>query len=242
MDLQVTGTFGCVLAGVDPTKGHFGSTSALEKGIQLKEHHSRIRGQYNLLAQKLDKSGFHSAHEELLRAAYDRTTEGNKVKDVGLLFYYLMVRDKDLNFLTSVLNNDENGEEVESEEKVDNETGYGKRQRLNKEKDSRLRSLADDKQISMMRSIMSPITPDNNYNLSMIAKNEQAVITSSKNASYLMSLTTTEATKVNIMEIDSIKSTLKDKAVESLLTGPQIQQLKDKLLVLMGLSPSTPAN
>lgn len=93
MELHVPDTIGFVLSNVDPSKGYFGDTSALSKGIQLKEHHVKIRGQYNSLIVKLDKGGFHAAHDELLRAAYDRTTEGNKVKDIGLLFYYLLLRN-----------------------------------------------------------------------------------------------------------------------------------------------------
>lgn len=114
----------------------FSDTSALSKGVQFKEIHGKIRTMYNTVLQKLDKSEFHSAHDELLRATYDRTTEGNKVKDMGLFFYCLTVKDKGLDFLSSVLHNDENGEEQEEESANDGETTYGKRKRSNREKDA----------------------------------------------------------------------------------------------------------
>ena len=190
VDLRVPDTIGCVLAGVRPFLGYFGDTSALSKGVQLKEHYGKIRTMYNTVLQKLDKSGFHSAHDELLRATYDRTTEGNKVKDMGLFFYCLTVKDKGLDFLSSVLHNDENGEEQEEESANDGETTYGKRKRFNRGKDAVRLAANDDRQIAILRSVMSPHSnPSSNteeLNKSTIAKNQMAIITAEKQAIYIL--------------------------------------------------------
>ena len=53
LELKVPGTLGFVLSHVDPSKGYFGCTDAMPKGKQLKELHGKVRGQYNLMVQKL---------------------------------------------------------------------------------------------------------------------------------------------------------------------------------------------
>jgi hypothetical protein len=239
MELVVPDTIGFVLSGVSPNLGHFGSTSKLEKGVQLKEHHGRIRTQYNTVLQKLDKSGFHSAHGELLRATYDRTTEGNKVKDMGLLFYCLTVKGKDLDFLSTVLHDNENGEEKEVEDKDDCETTYGKRQRSMKHKaDARL-AASDDRQINMLRSVMSPngsaSSSDDEVIKSTIAKNEMSIVTAGKQALYITSLTVAEQVKSDILEMNNIKSQLSDVNASSYFSQDDINELRQRLRTLMKL-------
>lgn len=238
--LRVPDTIGCVLAGVNPSLGYFGDTSALSKGVQLKEHHSKIRSLYNTVLQKLDKSGFHSAHEELLRATYDRTTEGNKVKDMGLFFYCLTVKDKDLDFLSSVLDKNETGEEIEEEGgKKSTETDYGKRQRFMKEREAKTRTVADERQIAMMRSVMTPDTGSSfvtdELNKSIVAKNQLAVLTSEKHAVYLASLTAGENIKTEILEMNNIKALLSDPNVLTYISMEDVTELKSKLRRLMKL-------
>lgn len=239
VELRVPDTIGCVLAGVMPSLGHFGDTSALSKGVQLKEHHGKIRTLYNTVMQKLDKSGFHSAHDELLRATYDRTTEGNKVKDMGLFFYCLTVKDRDLEFLSSVLHDNENGEELDEGCVNDGETTYGKRKRFNREKDAERLAASDDRQIAILRSVMSPNTHSSSIteelNKSTIAKNQMAVITSEKQAIYITSLTAIEQVKSDILEMNNIKSMLSDPLVATYCSQEDIIELRLKLRVLMKL-------
>lgn len=238
LELKVPGTLGFVLSGVDPSKGHFGDTGALPKGIQLKEHHGKVRGQYNLMVQKLDKSGFHDASEELLRAQYDRTADGNKVKDMGLLFYFLTVKDHDLDFLSTVLEDDENGQENDSVGKSENETAYSKRKKSLVEKESKQRADADEKTIHRMRSVLAPRSPGGRnvvLDNSVVAKNNQSVITSEKNALYLVSLTATENTKSDIMLLEFLKTTLADPHKKNYLDSPDVAKMKLKFAALMKL-------
>ena len=75
---------------------------------------------------------------------------------MGLFFYCLTVKNKGLDFLSSVLHNDENGEEQEEESANDGETTYGKRKRFNREKDAVRLAANDDRQIAILRAVMSP--------------------------------------------------------------------------------------
>lgn len=113
-ELLVDGVAGYPLCDFNPDQGVFASTPALSKGEQLHNLYTKTRNSYNVLLARLDKSGFHSAQDDLVKAAYDRTGEG-RIKDASLFYFYLTVRETDLKFLDSTLQNDENGDEIVTE-------------------------------------------------------------------------------------------------------------------------------
>lgn len=162
---------------------------------------------------------------------------------MGLFFYCLTVKDKGLDFLSSVLHNDENGEEQEEESANDGETTYGKRKHFNREKDAVRLAANDDRQIAILRSVMSPHSnPSSNteeLNKSTIAKNQMAIITAEKQAIYITSLTAIEQVKSDILEINNIKSMLSDPLVATFCSPEDMAELRFKLRVLMKLSPRT---
>jgi hypothetical protein len=122
-ELTIDGVEGFPLGDINPDFGIFSSTAALEKGEQLQTLYTKIRNAYQILLARLDKSGFHSAHDELVKAALERTGEG-RMKDIPLFFYYMTVRNTDLKFLDSTLQKDENGEEVNIEKEPVNLSEY----------------------------------------------------------------------------------------------------------------------
>lgn len=109
---------GCVLEDINPAKGVFSNTSKTPKGKQLKDLHTAMRSQYNLLLSRITASGSHSANEDLILHAYDRCGVENRGKDVGLLYYYMCFKEKDLEFLTATLFADESVSEATCIESV----------------------------------------------------------------------------------------------------------------------------
>jgi hypothetical protein len=178
--LTIDGVEGFPLGDINPDFGIFSSTAALEKGEQLHTLHTKTRNAYQVLLARLDKSGFHSAHDELVKAALERTGEG-RMKDIPLFFYYMTVRSIDLKFLDSTLQRDENGEENDIEIQPVNVSDYSKRKLAIKEKESNRRNVADERQIAFLKSVMSPdgnskdIPPTAAVNESIIAKNNATV-------------------------------------------------------------------
>jgi hypothetical protein len=83
--LTIDGVEGFPLGDINPDFGIFSSTAALEKGEQLQTLYTKILNAYQILLARLDKSGFHSAHDELVKAALERTGEG-RMKDIPLFF------------------------------------------------------------------------------------------------------------------------------------------------------------
>jgi hypothetical protein len=239
-ELTIDGVEGFPLGDINPDFGIFSSTAALEKGEQLQTLYTKIRNAYQILLARLDKSGFHSAHDELVKAALERTGEG-RMKDIPLFFYYMTVRNTDLKFLDSTLQKDENGEEVNIEKEPVNLSEYSKRKLAIKEKESNRRNVADERQIAFLKSVMSPdgaskdVLPTAAVNDSIIAKNNATIRREEKNSAYLTSMTKTEETRNIIMEIDSIKNTLKDPEKENYLSPEDIDDLKFRLRELMGL-------
>ena len=110
----------------DPDEGIFSSTAALEIAEQLHNLYTKTRNAYHILLARLGKSGFHAAHDELVKAAFERTGEG-RIKDISLFFYYLTIRNTDLTFLDSNLQEDENGDEVAIEKEAITLSDYSKR-------------------------------------------------------------------------------------------------------------------
>ena len=117
-----------------------------------------MRSQYNLLLSRITASGSHSANDDFVLHAYNRCGVENRGKDIGLFFYYMCVKEKDLEFLTATLFPDESASEATCQGVVNApvETIYAKRQRSIKESTEKREAAFTEKNITAMRSFMSP--------------------------------------------------------------------------------------
>ena len=92
----ITADKGRLLADINPAKDAFQDTAKTSKVKQLKDLHTAMRSQYNLLLSRITASGSHSANEDLTLHAYNRCGVENRGKDVGLFFYYMCVKESEL--------------------------------------------------------------------------------------------------------------------------------------------------
>jgi hypothetical protein len=225
-ELVIESYEGYIVGDINPSNGIFCDTPSLTRGEQLKALNTKMRSSFNGLLAKLAKSGFHSSHTDLIKAAYERTGE-SRTKDANLFFYYLVLRDKDLEFMESVLMEDENGDDAIKEEPQSSETEYSRRKKSAREREEKQRNIFSEKQIGLFRSIMSPdsASTDGNstasLNDSMIAKN--------------YATSETEKAKTTSLEVERLTSQLTHPQRDDIYTAEDIALLKQKLRRLMQL-------
>ena len=139
----------------------------------------------------------------------------------------LVLKDKDLEFLTSVLIDNENDEELIKEEISGNETEYSRRKKAIKEKEMKNRESLEERQISIFRSIMTPDassldTPSSSsLNNSLIAKN--------------YATSETEKAKTVTLDVERITSQLTHPQRDQIYNAEDVALLKLKLKKLMQL-------
>jgi hypothetical protein len=138
-DLHIPG-FGCVVESVRPEHGIFCSTECTPVGVQLKMLFVEMMNQYNILLSKLDKSGFNKKDDA---RAYERTGVEGRPKDIALFYFYLVVRDHDVAFMSSVLepfecNGDSDCEDngCSGDDGEGPKTKYGKRKAKKEQQDA----------------------------------------------------------------------------------------------------------
>ena len=208
---------GRVLADINPAKGAFQDTAKTPKGKKLKDLHTAMRSQYNLLLSRITAGGSHSANEDLTLHAYNRCGVENRGKDVGLFFYYMCVKEKDLEFLTATLFDDESASEAASTGLVTapTETIYAKRQRSIRENTEKQQAAFTERNMTAMKSFMSPGVDENNglLNSSMIKKNNAIAEESSNSALYYESMTSTEEAKKINYEIKTLTDIMSNPAI-----------------------------
>ena len=223
-ELVIPNYEGFIVGDLNPAHGIFCDTPALSRGEQLKVLNTKMRTCFNTLLAKLDKSGFHSSHTDLIKAAYERTGE-SRTKDANLFFYYLVLKGHDLDFMESVLMMDENGEETAAEENLTNETEYAKRKKLFKDKEEKKRESQEERQIGIFRSIMTPESSvsdtSTSLNNSMIAKNYAS--------------SETEKAKTTSLDVERITSQLTHPQRDEIYSAEDVALLKSKLKKLMQL-------
>lgn len=223
-ELVIPNYDGFIVGDLNPSNGIFCDTPALSRGEQMKCLNTKMRTSFNTLLAKLDKSGFHSSHTDLIKAAYERTGE-SRTKDANLFFYYLVLRGHDLEFMESVLMADENGEEIVPDENPTNETEYARRKKIAKDKEDKQRESQEERQIGIFRSIMSPESScsdtSTSLNNSMIAKNYAS--------------SATEKAKTTSLDVERITSQLTHPQRDDIYTAEDVALLKAQLKKLMQL-------
>lgn len=233
---------GCVLSDIDPSKGVFSDTPKTPKGRQLRDLNTAMRSQYNILITRLSASGSHSANDDLILHAYNRCGVEGRGKDVGLFYYYLTVKEMDLEFLTAVLFEDESASQAvtNTPSSGPSETSYAKRQRTIKEAAERQQTALTERNMSAIRSFMSPSSGDNDakslLNESIIKKNNATAFESNNSAQYFESMISTEESKKKALEIDNLMKVMGNSAVYALFTQEDQDKMSMKLKSLMGLS------
>jgi hypothetical protein len=198
-----------------------------------------MRSQYNLLLSRITASGSHSANEDFILHAYDRCGVENRGKDVGLFYYYMTVKDKDLEFLTATLFPDESASETKAA--VANsgipESIYAKRQRSIRESQEKQQAAFTEKNMSAIKAFMSPGAEDNEaLNTSIINKNNAIALESSNSAKYFVTLGATEESKVRANELNSLTLVMNNPLMFDRLDPEKQQKLTDKVATLLGLN------
>lgn len=231
---------GCVLEDINPAKGVFSDTSKTPKGKQLKDLHTSMRSQYNLLLSRITASGSHSANEDLILHAYNRCGVENRGKDTGLFFYYMCVKEKDLEFLAATLFADESASEATCTGLVTApvETIYAKRQRSIRENTEKREAAFTEKNMTVMRSFMSPGADESTeqLNTSIINRNNASADESTKSAIYYETLKTTEDAKKLSCEIKTLTDILGNSVLMSTFSAANQETMRAKLLSLLGLN------
>lgn len=200
-----------------------------------------MRSQYNILVTRLTASGSHSADTDLILHAYNRCGVEGRGKDVGLFFYYLTVKEVDLEFLTAVLFDDESASQAaKTLSSTDpTETNYGKRQRTIKEAAEKQQTALTERNLSAIRSFMSPAPEDKEgktlLNESIIKKNNANAFESNNSAQYFVSMTSTEESKKKTLEIENLMKVMGNTAVYALFSEEDRDKMQTKLKSLMGL-------
>jgi hypothetical protein len=233
-ELTIDGVEGFPLGDIDPDFGIFRPEQLFKKESNCKRCTRKFVTHTRFCWQDWTRAVF-----ILLTMSWSRLCSKERAKGewkTFLFFYYMTVRNTDLKFLDSTLQKGENGEEVNIEKEPVNLSEYSKRKLAIKEKESNRRNVADERQIAFLKSDMSPddaskdVLPTAAVNDSIIAKNNATIQREEKNSAYLTSITKTEETRNIIMEIDSIKNTLKYPEIDE-----YIDDLKFRLRELMGL-------
>ena len=199
-----------------------------------------MRSQYNLLISRITASGSHSANEDFILHAYNRCGVENRSKDVGLFFYYISVKEKDLEFLTATLFADESASEAPTAVAASGpvETIYAKRQRSIRESTEKREAAITEKSMTAMRSFMSPGADESTelLNTSIINRNNACAEESTKSAIYYETLKTTEDAKKISCEIKTLTDILGNSVLMSTFSSANQDAMRAKLLNLLGLN------
>lgn len=239
--LAIDGIEGFVLEDINPAAGQFVTTPALSMGEQLKALHTKVRSEYNILLSKISKSGDHAAGGDLILAAYQRTGVENRPKDTSLFYYYMTLKDADLNFMVASLFSDESASEVSDLEvkDVSVETNYAKKQRKYLENVEKQNVASEARQMALIKAVMTPARCSDSessiLNQSLVDKNIASADQKSKNALYLSSLASSEDAKKNAIKIETLMKVINDPATFGLLTQEQQEGLRQQLFLLLGV-------
>jgi hypothetical protein len=182
-----------------------------------------MRSQYNILVTRLTASGSHSADDDLILHAYNRCGVEGRPKDVGLFYYYMMVKDADLEFLTAVLFEDEVASQVGANEPVSgpSETSYAKRQRIIKVAAEKRETAFTERNMSAIKSFMSPgedgKRDTSSLDESTINRNNANGRESDTTAEYYKTLSFTEDSKKKSLEIENIMKVMGNSVIYNIL-------------------------
>ena len=154
-----------------------------------------MRTSLNFLKTKISISGEHTAGGDLLRAAYERTGVKNRPKDASFFFYYMIVKDQDLDFMVaSLLPNESAGEsqDICNDDIVEHESNYARKQRKISDNAVKSQIANDARQIAIIKAVMTPTNSpkddDGSYTQSQIAKNMASAENKNKNSLFLVTL------------------------------------------------------
>jgi hypothetical protein len=230
-----------LLEDIDPSKGLFVTTRALGMGEQLRALHTKMRSGYNGLLSRIAVSGEHACGGDLLLAAYERTGVENKAKDVALFFYYLVVKDQDLNFLQASLFPDESASEDKDVDISENtESNYAKKQRIHFEKAEKAHIAAEARQLAIIKAVMTPNnvkdSENGNMSQSVIEKNEASADSKKNQSLYYKALASAEKAKKTSCNVDTLMKVMNNATAYELFTDSEKLQIKEKLLLSLNLN------
>ena len=151
------------------------------------------------------------SHKMICTVLYFPEGLENRPKDVGLFFFWMALREENLDFLKANLFTDESASERNVDEKnADDESersNYAKRKRREEETALKRHNAMKQEQVALLREFMTPNSNTNNesphneaVNQSIIAKNQACVNDKKCNALLTEALTRSERVN-NLMKV-----------------------------------------
>ena len=210
-------SYGKVLADFRPEQGKFVASESTTSGQQLRALSTRMRGQYNILKEKLSVSGFNHSNEELIFAAYERCGAYLRAKDAALFYYWYLLHDKDVKFINATLEIDEQAVNVDHDDEDNDgapaidESSYKKRKRLMQEQSDKAVMKLETDRLTILKNVMFPNSPsvegtNTELSESKIAMNHAATKEKLENAIFI-------ATKTKSEQINSLLAIIGNQVV-----------------------------